>query len=275
MHDFAEIARLIEALRPWHGDLVFVGGWAHRLYRFHPSALQPSYQAVRTRDADVAFSLQARLKGDIAEALLEAGFRQELSSEHEPPISQYRLGAEDEGFYAEFLTPLLGSDTRRDGSLDATVEKAGVTAQKLRHLDLLLVSPWTVNLGPETGVPLERTAVVRLPSAVSFIAQKLLIRSMRLPDKKAQDALYIHDTLDLFSGNLAELRAEWLEKHRPFLSGRIAAEIDLFIREQFSVVDDVIRRAVRIPQDRSLPAERLRAVCEYGLRQIFGERDAP
>ena len=211
-----------------------------------------------------------------SKALQAAGFQQELSSEHEPPISQYRLGDEDEGFYAEFLTPLEGGNTRRDGSLDATVAKAGVTAQKLRYLDLLLVSPWTVSLGAGTGVPLKRTAVVRLPSPVSFIAQKLLIRNMRVPEKRAQDILYIHDTLELVCGGPSRRSGpSGRKQHRPSLSPRIAADIELGARQQFGVVDDAIRMAVRIPQDRSLSAERLRATCEYGLAQICGAPDSP
>jgi hypothetical protein len=44
----------------------------------------------------------------------------------------------------EFLTPLFGSGKRRDGKPDATVLKAGITAQKMRYLEFLLVSPWNV-----------------------------------------------------------------------------------------------------------------------------------
>ena len=84
MDDFAEIARLIDALRPWLAHLVIVGGWAHRLHRFHPLANPPAYQPLRTRDADVAFSLMAPLEGDIGAALEAADFREELSGEIRP-----------------------------------------------------------------------------------------------------------------------------------------------------------------------------------------------
>ena len=50
------------------------------------------------------------------------------------------------GFYAEFLVPLQGSERKRDGKPDVTASKAGIIAQKLRHLDLLLVAPWS---GPD------------------------------------------------------------------------------------------------------------------------------
>ncbi len=55
MEDLANFARLVEAIRPWLTHVVIVGGWAHRLHRFHPLAIacavKPSrgtYQAPRS-----------------------------------------------------------------------------------------------------------------------------------------------------------------------------------------------------------------------------------
>ena len=31
--DLANISRLVEALRPWLGQIIFIGGWKHRLFR--------------------------------------------------------------------------------------------------------------------------------------------------------------------------------------------------------------------------------------------------
>ena len=101
MEDFAALARLVDALRPWLGHLVFVGGWAHRLHRFHPLASAPAYQPIRTRDADIALSIHAPLDGDLRSSLRRAGFQEDFSGSHRPPVTHYRLGAEDGGFYAE------------------------------------------------------------------------------------------------------------------------------------------------------------------------------
>jgi hypothetical protein len=269
--DFSSIARLIEAIRPWLSDLVIIGGWAHRLYRLHPQASPPAYQAVQTRDADVALSLDAKLKGNIAAALRKEGFREDFRGENAPPGIQYRLGDEDQGFYAEFLAPLRGRGFKRDGTPDATLAIAGVTAQKLRHLDLLLLQPWTVRLDSTMGVPLASAADARVPNPVCFIAQKLLIRKDRSPDKQAQDVLYIHDTLELFGGELETLRAEWRDKIRPAIPSKTAEMVERLSRELFGTVDDVIRTAARIPQDRTLTPDRLQAVCAYGLDAIFGQ----
>lgn len=272
MDEFAAFARLLDALRPWLGHVVIIGGWAHRLHRFHPLSHPPTYAALRTRDADVAFSLSAPLTGDIAAAMKTAGFHEDFSGEHTPPITQYRLEGDDQGFFAEFLAPLHGSGLKRNGQPDVTTAKAGVTAQKLRHLDLLLVSPWGVRLIKEIGVPVQSPADVMLANPVSFIAQKLLIQKYRRSEKKAQDALYIHDTLELFGGELPTLRSLWQEEVRPTLPDNTASTVEVLQREQFGAVTDVIRNAVRIPQDRVLPPDRMQAACAYGLEEIFGGR---
>lgn len=142
-------ARLLDALRPWLEQVMFVGGWAHRLHRLQPTARRLAYKPVITKDADVAFATSAPLKGNIAEALKSAGFKKVMSGDDTPPVTEYQLGDGDQGFYAEFLTPLLGSEVKR-GKRDVTVAKAGITAQKLRYLDLLLIKPWTIRLTSKT-----------------------------------------------------------------------------------------------------------------------------
>lgn len=84
MNEFSALARLIQAIDPWRAHLVFVGGWAHRLYRFHPMANAPGYQPLSTKDTDLAFANQAPLEGDIKSALAQSGFTEEFSGEHRP-----------------------------------------------------------------------------------------------------------------------------------------------------------------------------------------------
>jgi hypothetical protein len=270
MEDAASFARLIDALRPWLGHLVVAGGWAHRLHRLHPLAHNPGHEPVRTRDVDFALSLRTPVAGDISEALGAAGFTRTFLGEDAPPVTHYNLD-EDAGFYAEFLVPLEGSEIRRDGKRDVAASLAGITAQKLRHLDLLLVAPWSVPVGANTGVPLERPADILLPNPVSFVVQKLLIYEKRRPNKQAQDILYIHDTLELFGGVLNELRALWVDQVRPSMPNKTAKRAETFARATFEKVTDAIREAARIPHDRSLTPDALRAACEYGLGEILGD----
>jgi hypothetical protein len=268
VNDVAAFARMVHALRPWLPQLVVVGGWAHRLHRLHALSRPPAHQPVVTLDADVAFAPGAPLAGDMGAALRAAGFREELSGEHRPPVSRYVL-ARGGAFEVEFLTAVRGSGRRRDGSADATLSRGGVTAQRLRHLDVLLAAPWRVSVGPASGVPLEPPAEVPLANPVSFLAQKLLIRHLRAPHKRAQDALYVHDTLELFADELPSLRRVWREEVRVHLPARTAAEVEALAGALHGRVDDVLRDASRIPQDRVLPPERMREVCAHGLSAIF------
>jgi hypothetical protein len=111
---------------------------------------------------------------------------------------------------------------------------------------------------------------VRVPNPTSFIVQKLLIHSARPTNKKAQDVLYIHDTLQLFGGSLGELRGLWVDRVRPGMPGRSARRTEAIVREMFARVTDTIREAARIPQDRRLTPENVRRACEYGLGEILG-----
>jgi hypothetical protein len=107
-----------------------------------------------------------------------------------------------------------------------------------------------------------------VPNPTSFIVQKLLIHADRSSDKKAQDVLYIHDTLELFGGSLDELRRLWIEEIRPRIAKPWARRAETITLELFAEVTDTIRGAARIPQDRRLAPENVQRVCEYGLSQI-------
>jgi hypothetical protein len=266
--DSVAFTRLIHALRPWLGHLVIVGGWAHRLHRLHPIARAPRYAPLRTRDVDLALALGAPVDGDIKGALEAAQFTPEYFGDNRPPVTHYALADDDAGFYAEFLVPLHGSEVKR-GSPDVTVSKAGVNAQKLRHLDILLVAPWSVQIGPGREIAFDEPVDVLVPNPVSFIIQKVLIHDKRKPLKKAQDVLYIHDTLELFGAALDDLRSIWTEEVRPAIAAKTAKRAEQLARSLFEQVTDTIREAARIRQDRRLTPDGLQAACAYGTQEIF------
>src|SRR5258708_20643143 len=93
--DLRHFARLIGALDPLLADLVIIGGWASRLYRLHPRALQLPYPPLITLDTDIALPARLPVKApNIRESLLESGFQEELLGDHRPPVAHYRLGGE-------------------------------------------------------------------------------------------------------------------------------------------------------------------------------------
>jgi hypothetical protein len=230
----------------------------------------PAYQPLLTRDTDLAFANEAPLEGDIKAALVDAGFQEQLSGDHRPPVTHYTLGEDDAGFYAEFLTPLHGSGVKRSGAPDATMSKAGITAQKLRHLEILLVNPWVIKVGPAHGVPLARPLDLQVANATSFIAQKLLIQEHRSAAKRAQDVLYIHDALELFGASLPELKGLWQRHVRPALGAKTARHVVELAEQSFAAVTDVIREAASIPQDRRITPDRMRAACQLALAEMLG-----
>lgn len=268
MNDHQAFAKLVGALAPWDSRLLFVGGWAHRLYRLHPDAASQTYRPLATLDADVAFAQHEQLEGDIRAGLQQAGFKQELTGSHRPPVSRYTLGEDaPAGFYAEFLTPLVGRATARDGTRLVTRAQAGVTAQRLRYLELLFIAPWSVTLGEGWNVDVPLT--VRIPNPVAFIVQKLLIHHERGVDKQSQDLLYIHDTLELFASELDALGALWRDEVRPAMDAAWVRRLGRARDDAFEITNDRIRDAARIPQDRDLDPERMRALCLAALGEML------
>jgi hypothetical protein len=275
--DFAEFSKLAVTLAPWRQKIVFVGGWAYRLYLYEPRAYKPDFAAIFTQDADVAFPERDALEGDIKEALVSAGFKEEpnFAGEFRPPAMRYTLGDEANGFYAEFLTPLTGSPVRRNKTTkqfepDATLANGGVVAQKLRHLEVLLHDPWLVTIPAEDSGIGEAVADLRIPNPVSFIIQKLLIREDRARTKRAQDVLYIYDAIYLFSDAIEdELLPVWKSLEATLTDAQrksITAGVDAL----FSEVNDLVREAVTIPTDRMIEPEDMVKLCQIGFEELFG-----
>src|SRR5437762_1563163 len=105
--DLKGLAKLIEALEPWLSKVVIVGGWAHRLFRYHREARPVPYEPLITLDTDIAVPRTLEVKEQNLRARLQnAGFEEQFLGDNYPPVTHYRLGNEEGSFYAEFLTPL-------------------------------------------------------------------------------------------------------------------------------------------------------------------------
>lgn len=267
--DLERFARLIEALRPWLGHVVIVGGWAHRLFRNHPLAQAVPYPPLTTRDTDVALLADVPLaEPNLRERLLAHGFYEEFVADDRPPVTHYRLGDDDLGFYVEFLTPLVGSEFKRDETRDVTTKIAGVTAQKLRYLDVLLIAPWSVHLdfGSQVRASIAR---INIANPVAYITQKLLIIGTRKPNERAKDVLYIHDTLELFGGSMPEVRRVWTDRVRPQLAPRALAKVRQARARLFADVTDTVREATLMATGRALSPEAVLEVCRAAFTQVF------
>ncbi len=267
--DFKSFALLMDALAPWLDQAVIIGGWAHRLYRLHPFAQPLDYEPLATFDTDIAVPIELPPRGQgIRERLVTNGFTEELLGETKPPAIHYRLVTGGTGFYAEFLTPLVGS-AHKGGKRDATASIAGVSAQKLRHLELLLAAPWQVEVGPTTGFPMTNRCQVLIPNPVAFLVQKILIQERREPTDRAKDLLYMHDTIELFGDALLELQKLWRDAVRPLLSARALRSVEAAPKRLFGGVTDPVRDAARIAVGRMSSPTQLLETCEVGLSLIL------
>ena len=146
-------ARLI-AIEPWLREAVIIGGWAHQLYRLHPSAQTLDYVPLTTLDADVALPAQLSVSGqNIRERLLANGFSEQRFGDDKPPATHYNLREARTGFFAEFLTPLKGSEYHRRGEWKATKRIAGVVSQQRSVEWLSFARPAEGSSGEPDGFP--------------------------------------------------------------------------------------------------------------------------
>jgi hypothetical protein len=259
-------ARLITALGPYRDHLVVIGGWAHRLSRLHPLAQPVEFPPLFTQDVDLAIGTGIPQEAEVLRTrLLDAGFTERFLGEDRPPITHYQLGAEGT-FYVEFLTPRVGRPT------DTTTTVAGVTAQPLRHLDLLLIAPWSIRLA-EPQYPVGATPVeVRIANATSYVAQKLLVLGRRRPADRAKDVLYVRDTLVTFGRALADLQRIWTERLAGTLHAHATRALRLAARQLSSPAFDAVQAAARVAQaaGRPLSPEEIAEACRAGLPALFG-----
>jgi len=261
--------RLIEALEPWLDQVVIIGGWAHRLYRLDPRAEGLTYPPITTLDSDIAVPSKIEAKEtSIRDRLLATGFREEFVGEDRPPATHYHLVGTG-GFYAEFLSPLVGSEYGRKGERKGTREVAGISSQQLRYIEILLLAPWRIRLSKTNGYPFASAKHVQVANPVSFLTQKVLIQDARDRKDRAKDILYIHDTIETFAGNLAELRELFAKGIRPKLHEKRAREVSNAADTLFGRVDDTIREAVQMVAGRKLHPEALTETCRAGLEAIF------
>src|ERR1700675_2555669 len=274
--DIDGLSKLLEALDPWLPQIVVVGGWAHRLFRYHPLAQAVQYEPLLTLDTDVALPVKLEVREqDLRDRLASAGFKERFLGEHQPPATHYQLGDEEGSFYVEFLTPLIGSEHDREGNLRATTRVAGVTSQNLRYVDLLLASPWKVELSRANGFPFEGPKQIRIAHPTRFMAQKLLIHDRRERRSRAKDILYLHDTIELFGASLDVLGEEWELAAKPELSESAIRSIKAAADTVFSKVTDDIRGAAQAAAGRALTPERIQELCRAGLKAVFGTATLP
>jgi hypothetical protein len=201
--------RVLSAVKLYLDEFLIIGGFASLLYQFHDLAKPASLPSLITYDLDIATSEEIPVRDDtlVHELLLETGLKEELAGAFDPPLAKYLLRDETPLlYYVEFHTPLSGSENTRSGRPDSTkLVQPKLSAQKLRHLDLLFQGTWTVSTSSIPALQQYPKLVIRIPHPSMFIMQKILISKKRQPKNRVKDFAYIYLTLTFFRNDLKSL----------------------------------------------------------------------
>ena len=268
MNDQESFAQLIEALSPWREQLILIGGWCHRLHRLHPLAQAQDYPVVHTRDTDLLIQRRPGAGEDILGELKRLGFKEVFSGDQKPPATHYYLGDEGTGFYAEFLLPWAA---KRVETPTETV--GGVVAQQVKRVDVLLVDPWIVRIDDTEDLKLAKPTDLYIANPLCFLVQKFLIKQdRRSNEKKAQDLLYVYDTLQVFSHMFEEFKTSWQEVISPALSAKSIATIHEEWLRSAEEEDEIADMAAAIASGRnpSVDAAQIQSVLRYAYSEITG-----
>jgi hypothetical protein len=220
--------QVLRAIRRNLEDFVLVGGFASFLYQFHGRAKPVGVSPLHTYDIDLASRGRVSVRGGktVHQSLSEIELIEEFTGTCTPPLVKYFPKDKTPPMYVEFLTPLHGSETKR-GRADITQNiQPGLSAQKLRFLDLLLKNPWTINTSSVPGLEKYPNLVVKIPHPSMFIMQKILISGRRTDDSRAKDFAYIYQVLGYLRESWEALareykvlidNPEWKRSYRKFI----------------------------------------------------------
>ena len=209
------LVRGLSAIEPYLGDVVVAGGWVPHIYELLYDATAAG-RSPRTRDIDLAVPRSIPVRGDSIDKLLtKAHFQCEFTSVSTPPVTKYRATDDDQEVEIEFITDAPG----RSEAVIAV--QPDLTAQELHYVGLLLVEPWTVDLGGITNG--EANYSIRIPTPAAFVFHKSLVFKNRRDRVKAEkDLYYIFFVLESFPkwrgliesglGEFALSRPAWLKK---------------------------------------------------------------
>jgi len=205
--------RVLDTIQAYLQDIILIGGFASLLYRFHEEATQVDSHYLITYDVDLAAEGKIPIRGDnsIHDLLEKAGFECKLLGNFEEPIVKYYpTEIKESKYYVEFLSPLSGSGTKRNGKPDLieTIQK-DLSAQKLRYLDLLMKSTSKVHTSSISDLQEQPDLIVRIPDPSMYIMQKILILKERGPTGQNKEYAYIYQTLTCFRKHLKSLAGRY------------------------------------------------------------------
>lgn len=160
--------------------VIIVGSWAEYLYK-HCNLLD-YLLTMRTQDVDVLIKNMNKPSGQVSKALQQHGF---IMIPDNNGLMKFDYLGELE---VEFLLQERGV-----GQNKPYKTALNVTAQGLRHMDILLEYCITVNYN---GIDVE------VPMPFAYILHKLIINSQRQPYKQEKDADAVRSLFDAISNDV-------------------------------------------------------------------------
>ncbi|MCK6530657.1 nucleotidyltransferase domain-containing protein [Myxococcota bacterium] len=233
----ALLGHALGAMGPYRDEVLVVGTFAPYLYRYSALLNIPRHPALPTTDVDLALPPHLRLHEGppLRTRLLAAGLVEYdvLDFGHRVAARKYqRAGVDDSKLapvHLEFLVPLFGKD---DGS--PARPEPEVVAERLKYLDLLAFEPLSIDAATVGGLGLSGVTPVRIPTPLSYVLHKVLIRPERLrrKDGKAEkDLASVYDAIvasqplwGRLPGQLERMRGEaqawnrWIDRALPALA---------------------------------------------------------
>ena len=262
---------LVEALQPLAavlGEMILVGGWAHRLHAYHPLASRDGH-LLATVDADLFVPEPSRSIGPRIENLRAAGFRIRMGGQESPPVTEYVLARGGLDFELEFLASRPGAEVDRRGRRRNTILFGDAVAQLLPFMYVMVHEPWTFTLDLAHGFPIEPAPLtLRVVAPAPYVAHKLMVLKDRQPtNKRYQDVRYLYETIRRFAPTLSALQASWSRRAWSIGERRRLAAGRRFVRE-----GTLIASAARTPDldGNTADAKHMREVLELGFEEIFG-----
>lgn len=271
--DKMTFVRALTLLEPYLTSIVIAGGWAHRLHAIHPKAQKLAHEPLATLDVDLALDDTVKRTGKRTIGhLLGKGFDEKPSFERDaddkaPSVCRYVPRGDSTELYIEFIAPLRGSEDKR-GITDRTVEIEGITAQRLRHVDVLLIDPWSVDLTRASGYPIDRPLTVLVPNPSAYIVQKMLVLPRRGADA-AKDLVYVHDTILLFAEHVDDLH-RLCTTVTSSLPAKTVQTLRTICREH-SAINDTTRQASEVAKaaGRTLSPAEIASVVRLGMERLL------
>lgn len=245
---FDDVCTLLRRIAPFPAETVVAGAWVPPLYRL---ALRTTPHATVTRDLDVGFDASHRAAPAQCDWLERIGQRL-IAADWTVEVRGVGYGLD--GFAVlvppshaggrfpelEFIAQVDGGGRR--GPTVAARFPGRIRPQEVRELRILFAEPWRVDVDADVAVP--------VPNPLSFVLQKVLIRSARsLRAKDAKDAQGIVEVAHLYADEETRLDglAARLRAHSKEVARKADRAVRLLVDRRFAGVARIVERALEHP----------------------------